>query len=95
MAIVDPATVIAVEQDVVGCALGEGSALLNLKTKIYYSLNEVGAFVWNEMSVPVSFEHLCSRVEREFNAAPGQVRDDLANLVAQMDAVGLVKCVHT
>lgn len=94
MAKVDPTTMIAVERDVVGCELGEGSALLNLKSNIYYSLNEVGAFAWNEMSGPVSFEELCLRVEEEFDVGPMQVRGDLANLVSRMDEAGLVKCIR-
>lgn len=94
MAKVDPATKIAVEQEVVDCELGEGSALLNLKTNIYYSLNEVGAFVWSEMSRPVTFDQLCRRIEEEFNAGSAQVRSDLANLVCRMDEAGLVKCIR-
>lgn len=92
MAKIDPATMIAADEEVVGCQLGEGSALLNLKSNIYYSLNEVGSFAWQEMSLPVSFEQLCRRTETEFGAPSARVRGDLAALVCQMDAAGLVKC---
>lgn len=91
---VDPATTIAVEQDVVNCALGDGTALLNLKSNIYYSLNEVGAFVWNEMCEPITFGQLCRRTEEEFGADCEQVKQDLAHLVSHMDGAGLVRCVR-
>lgn len=33
--------------DIVTTELGEGLALLNLRTNEYFSLNEVGAFIWS------------------------------------------------
>ena len=40
--------------DVVATELGEGLALLNLKTNEYFSLNDVGAFVWSVLPKPRS-----------------------------------------
>jgi hypothetical protein len=92
MAEVHPATMIAAEKEVVGCELGDSLALLNLKSNIYYTLNEVGAFVWNEMSQPVTFGQLCRKTEQEFGAGPERVHQDLANLVSRMDEAKLVRC---
>ena len=38
--------------NVVAAELGEGLALLNLSTNEYFSLNEVGAFVWGILQAP-------------------------------------------
>lgn len=90
----DPAIIIASDPEVVGCTLGEGSALLNLRTNIYYSLNEVGSFVWDEVGEPVPFAQLVERVCREFGAPADVVEGDLAALVRKLDAAGLVQCTH-
>lgn len=95
MAEVHPETMIAVEPQVVDCQLGEGSALLNLQSNIYYSLNEVGAFVWNEIGPSVTFAQLCRRTQDVFDAQPEQVHHDLAKLVTRLDEAGLVRCFRT
>jgi hypothetical protein len=91
---IDPAMLIASDPQVVGCTLGEGTALLNLDTNIYYSLNEVGAFVWNSMGDPVAFDSLVKRVSEAYDAPPERVEEDLARLVCRMDEAGLVKCTR-
>ncbi|MBI1403141.1 MAG: PqqD family peptide modification chaperone [Porphyrobacter sp.] len=92
---IDPATMVASDPDVVGCELGEGAALLNLRSNIYYSLNEVGAFVWDEMAQqPVAFARLVDRVCDTYDAPAERVEEDLARLVCRMDAAGLVRCTR-
>jgi hypothetical protein len=85
---------IASDPEVVGCTLGEGAALLNLRTNIYYSLDTVGSFVWNALSEPVAFGGLVSRVLAEFDVAPDVAERDLATLVNRLDAAGLVLCTR-
>jgi hypothetical protein len=92
MAHIDAGTLISGDPEVVGCTLAEGSALLNLKTYVYYSLNEVGAFVWALLAEPMSFDDLVERVAAEFDAPRERIAQDLERLVAQLDAAGLVRC---
>ncbi|MCM0001374.1 MAG: PqqD family protein [Erythrobacter sp.] len=92
MAQIDPALLISGDPEVVGCTLAEGAALLNLKTYVYYSLNEVGAFVWDALAEPASFEGLVEQVAAEFDAPRETVAEDLARLVTQLDDAGLVQC---
>ncbi len=92
MARIDPALLITSDPEVVGCMLGEGSALLNLRTNIYYSLNEVGAFVWGALGQQVAFRNLVDQVCTEFGAPGEQVEHDLAHLIIKLDEAGLVRC---
>jgi hypothetical protein len=92
MAEIDPAMLVAAEQDVVWCELGSGSTLLNLNSNIYYRLDEVGTFIWNAIKDPVRFGDLCRRTEEEFGARPEQVSEDLANLINRLDEASLVQC---
>ena len=89
---IDPALLIRADPEVVGCPLAEGSALLTMRTYTYYSLNEVGAFVWAAMAEPVAFSRLVEQVCAAFDAPRAQVEPDLARLVTQLDAAGLVQC---
>lgn len=87
-----PETLIASDPEVVGCTLGKGAALLHLRTNIYYSLNEVGAFVWNALGEGVPFSNLVARVSAAFDAPAEVVERDVARLVGRLDAAGLVQC---
>ncbi len=91
-----PTLMIASDPEVVGCPLGEGSALLNLRTNVYYSLNPVGAFVWDALSEsapePITFASLVARVSGAFDAPRTVIEADLAQLVTQMDEAGLLQC---
>lgn len=89
---IDQSMLIAVQREVVDCKLGDGTALLDLKSNIYFGLNEVGAFVWNNLSQPVTFGQLCRMTEDEFGADTERVSEDLSSLVSRMDAAGLVRC---
>jgi hypothetical protein len=91
---IDPAVLIASDPEVVGCPLGEGSALLNLRTNIYYSLNAVGAYVWDALGEPVAFGTLVARVSGAFDAPVATVEADLARLVVRLDEAGLVRCTR-
>ncbi len=92
MARYDADLLISGDPEVVGCSLAEGSALLNLRTYVYYSLNEVGAFVWQALEQPVSFERLVSEIAAEFDAPRERIAEDLARLVGELEEAGLVRC---
>lgn len=89
---IDPATLIVTDPEVVDCELGDGSALLNLRSNIYYNLNEVGAFVWKEAAHPIAFRSLVNRVCETYDAPCDRVGEELSRLVGQMDEAGLVQC---
>lgn len=92
METIDHDMLVTSDPEVVDCVLGDGSALLNLRTNIYYSLNEVGTFVWNAIGQPVAFGSLVERVATEYAVPADQVEKDLARLVAKLDQAGLVTC---
>lgn len=92
METIDHDMLVTSDPEVVDCVLGDGSALLNLRTNIYYSLNEVGTFVWNAIGKPVAFGSLVERVATEYAVPADQVEKDLARLVAKLDQAGLVTC---
>lgn len=92
MAHIDGNVVIGADPEVVGCTLAEGSALLDLKSYVYYSLNEVGAFVWEALGEPVRFDQLIDRVAAEFDAPRERIAADVGQLVGQLERAGLVRC---
>ncbi len=64
--------------------------LMHVERGFYFSLNEVGAFIWKNLEQPESVEKLCSLVQQEFDVSEEQCREDVLSLVEQLGAEGLV-----
>ena len=86
--------------DIVACSLGEaGSALLDLRSNTYFSLDPVGEAVWAALSsptdAPASSHALCEVVAREFETTPNGCRDDIDRLLTELrlhDLIGAIAC---
>ena len=79
------------DPEVVACELGSGAALLNLRSSIYYNLNEVGAFIWQRLEQTTSIENLCEDVRGSFDVGPEQCRKDVLALLSEMQRLGLIE----
>lgn len=72
--------------DVMGCQLGEGLALLDMRSGTYFQLNEVGAFVWNALDGR-SVADIADGVAREYAipaAGIADVTEDVRAVVRDM-----------
>lgn len=76
--------------DVVAKTIDEVAVLLNLTNEMYYSLNEVGARVWELADGQRSIAAIVDAVAAEYDADRNQIRDDVQSLLAELAAEGLV-----
>lgn len=79
----------SVEQ--VSCALGEESAILNLKNCVYYSLDPVGARIWNSLREPCSVGELRDSLLEEYDVDAERCEGNLLDLLGKMRAEELVE----
>lgn len=56
-----------------------------------YTLNEVGAFLWNRMERPITVPELKSAVMESFDAKPDEVATDLQQFLRAMEECGAVQ----
>jgi hypothetical protein len=66
-------------------------AILNLKTGMYYGLDEIGARIWNLIQEPASISSIRDILLEEYDVEPEQCAIDLLDLVEELAAAGLVK----
>ena len=83
-------TVVAATRDQVSCALGEESAILNLKNSVYYGTNPVAASVWKMLQQPRSVEELRNALLDEYDVEAKQCEQDLLALLEKMRSEGLI-----
>jgi hypothetical protein len=82
---------ISATKDVVSCEFGNGIALLDLKSNVYFSLNSVSTFVWELIQTPRSPAEICKAVMERYDVGTAQCRADLAVLLKDLTDAGLVK----
>jgi len=92
MAQSDDQTIYVARADAVSCELGGGLALLDLRSNVYYSLNGVGAFIWELIKQPRSASFLREEILRRYAVQQEQCDADLTALLSKLSDAGLVVC---
>lgn len=77
-------------RDQLSCEVGGEVVILNLADDTYYGLSEVGAFVWSLLREPRSPAELREAVLAEFDVPAEVCEADLARLLGELSARGLV-----
>lgn len=80
-------------EDCVSCPTEDGVALLDLQSNTYFSLDPIGAVIWEQLSEPSSVEHLTAAVLREYDADPDVCRRDISDLLSDLVTHKLVRTV--
>ncbi|MCW5786482.1 MAG: PqqD family protein [Nitrospira sp.] len=78
-------------EDVHGTVLDGECVLLNLSTGRYYTLNVVGAFVWEHCTGTRSLAHILSCIPEHFDVTPKRAQSDGLDLVFQLRQEGLIR----
>jgi len=78
-------------RDVVFRELGGEMVLLNLKTGVYFGLNETGAQMWTLLMNLQEPARVVSALEQEYAASRAQLEQDLASLLSSLREKGLVE----
>jgi hypothetical protein len=77
--------------DAVTCEFGSGVALLHLKTNIYYSLNSVGAYIWQQIQEPRSVLDIRSAVLARYDVDAERCKADVEGLLKGLTEAGLAR----
>ncbi|HVT90007.1 MAG TPA: PqqD family peptide modification chaperone [Tepidisphaeraceae bacterium] len=70
--------------------LGDEMVILHLESGVYYGLDTVGARVWELAQQSKSVRQIRDQIVSEFDVAPETCEQDIRELLAQMQAQGLV-----
>ena len=80
--------------DAVACEFGNGLALLSLKSNVYYSLNGVGAYIWDLIQAPKPISEIRSAVLARYDVDPERCRADVDGLLRGLADAGLARLHH-
>ncbi len=85
------ATVVAVSPRQISTSLGAEQAILQLDTGKYFSLNPVGARVWQLLAQPRSIGEVLATLLTEYEVPAERCRADLLALIGKLQVAGLVE----
>lgn len=74
--------------------LDDGSVVLDLRTKRYYSLNETAALVWSMLEGDHRMEDILRRLCETYAVSDEEARRSLDTLLAELEAQELVRWVE-
>jgi len=65
--------------------------LMNLDRDRCYGLGKTGSDVWHRLRSPIQVALLCSQLENEYEAAPGEILADVLRLLKELAAEKLIE----
>lgn len=77
--------------DQISCDLNGEAVILNLKSGVYYGLDEVGARVWKLIEEPRTLHEIRDELVQEYDVSPEQCEADVRGLLARMLDEGLIE----
>ena len=87
----DPDVLISRVSDQLSVELDGEIAILNLKSKLYFGLTDVGAFIWNLLETPTSLVALGKEVSEQFDVNIERATADAERLLTELDGARLIQ----
>lgn len=91
--LLDSSIVVAVQEQISSDLAGE-AVILNLKSGVYFGLNEVGAKIWSLIQQPQSIQGLRDALLAEYDVEPEICDRDLLQLIQDLKAADLIEVSH-
>lgn len=84
-------TIITVNKDYVYCNVEDEMVLLGMEDGIYYGLNPVGAFIWEQIKEPKTIDEVRDAILDEYDVEKDECERDLFELLQELTEKGLVE----
>jgi hypothetical protein len=72
------------------CDLNGEVAILNLDSKLYFGVTQVGAFIWRLLDSPSSVIAISEAVAIQFDVDPDRCAADVQRFLGELEAAGLI-----
>lgn len=76
--------------DIVVSEINNESVILNLKTGIYFQVNELGSYIVSELKQYSTFESLNNKITEDFDVSPNKSEKDLLSFMEDLERKDLL-----
>ncbi len=80
--------------DQVFSELGGEAVIMHLQSGTYFGLNEVGAFLWQQLQEPKSVAALCEALQAEYDVSREVCQPDIEALLQQFQDSQLIEVAN-
>jgi hypothetical protein len=88
---ISPSSTVVAVREQVSSDLAEESVILNLKSGVYYGLNAVGTWIWNQLQQPKTVSSLQEGMLGKYNIDPELCQRDLFALLQDLVSAELIE----
>jgi hypothetical protein len=88
-------TTVRASRDQLSAEMSEEAVILELETGTYYSVNEVGAFVWGRLQEPRTVSEICRDVCEEFEVDESRCETDVLAFLGRLQREGLIEIAES
>ena len=85
-----PDSRIALSKEQASCDLAGETAIVNLKSGVYFGLDSMGTHVWKLLHEPVTFGDLCESLMRDYDVDGRRLETDMREFLSVLADHGLV-----
>lgn len=83
-------TKVTVNKDYVYCNVEDEMVLLGMEDGIYYGLNQVGAFIWEQIIEPKTIDQIRDAILDEYEVEKSECERDLIDLLNLLAEKGMI-----
>ncbi len=76
--------------DIVISEINNESVILNLKTGIYFQVNELGSYIVSQLNHYSTLESLNNKITKDFDVEPNKSKKDLLSFIKDLKSKGLL-----
>ncbi len=87
---IDSQTKLRISKEVVSQEIDGETVLLDMQGELYFSLNEVGTYIWQLLEEHYTPEKIFAKMIDEYDVEAGQLQNDLDDLLDKLLSAGLV-----
>jgi Coenzyme PQQ synthesis protein D (PqqD) len=87
-------SIIVAAKEQISSDLGGETVILDLKSGMYYGLNQVGASIWNMVQAPKTVKEIRDRLLAEYNVDEQQCDRDLFKILEDLAAKRLIEVIN-
>lgn len=88
---IDTTTPVRKSDHQVSCDLNGEVAILNLKSSLYFGLNDVGAVIWDSLDEVTTAGDLCKIIMDRFQVDAARCEADVLELLSRLNEAGLIE----
>ena len=85
-----PESRIVLSRDQASCDLAGDTAIVNLKSGVYYGLDPVGTQIWKLLAEPMTFRTLCDSLGHDYDVDGCRLESDMREFLNELAGHGLI-----